>query len=486
VDLAAPGSNPLTTQPANRYFTNLLGTSFAAPHVAGAVGLLAAAKPDASAWEIRAALMQSVDQISSLTNKVVIHDRLNVGRAIEVLTNNALPPIVVAVTPTTSRTRQTQLVEVWFSRSMDRTSVEAAFEINPPVAGSFLWADDSARFQLLRTEPFAWTNHTARIRATAMSLAGLALDGNCNRVADGAGADDYTWTFNFAPRNDDFENAQLIAGETGSVTGNTYNASWQIGESNINTIGLSLWYRWTPDHDGWITFETTSTTLDTVLNAYTGNELTALTGLAESDDDGLRLQSRISFPVNTGTNYSIAVSSWHPTDFLQMMGPLTLWWYPTPPPLITAFSPQTAYRSQKVILNGTNFTGVTRVLFNGVPSVLDDATNAAFLDLTLTATVPPDATTGPITIETPHGNFTTSSNVTVLVLPRLSVQALPGNLLELSWPSTSGFTAQRTDTLSPTSTWAGASAVSTRLVNGIRYVTVTNAVPNRFFRLRRP
>ena len=100
--------------------------------------------------------------------------------------------------------------------------------------------------------------------------------------------------------------------------------------------------------------------------------------------------------------------------------------------------------------------------------------------------MPSDATTGPVTIESPHGNVTTSSSMTVLALPRLTVQSLPGKLVELSWPVTPGFNLQRADTLAPTSSWTAASAVSVGLTNGIRYVTVTNAVPNRLFRLYRP
>ena len=492
VDLAAPGNNPLTTQPANRYFTDYSGTSFSAPHVAGAVGLLAGARPDSTPLQIRAALMHSVDQKPGLTNKMVTHGRLNVGRAIQVLTNEAMPPIVVAVTPRTSQTRPEQHLDVWFSRPMDRVSVEAAFEVNPPLAGTFSWAEDSTHFQFLRAEPFVWTNHTARIRAAAMSVAGLTLDGNYNRIAEGTGADDYVWTFTFPPRNDDFENAEPIANQNGAASNTTYNASWQF-EPSIPSLTKTnwripggVWYRWTPDHDGWITFETASTSLDTLLAAYTGNDLTMLTEVANNDDDGLRSLSRMSFAATGGTSYPVIVRTQHPTDQFQAMGPFTLRWYPTPPPFITSLTPATTYPGQRITLNGTNFTGATSVLFNGVPATFTFSTNAAFTDLQLTATVPDPVTTGPITIETPHGNFTTASNFTVLAPLRMTIRPLPGtNQLELSWPSTLGITLQRTDNLGPTA-WVGAAVVSSRLSEGIRYVTVTNSVRNRFFRLYRP
>ncbi len=69
----------------------------------------------------------------------------------------------------------------------------------------------------------------------------------------------------------------------------------------------------------------------------------------------------------------------------------------------------------------------------------------------------------------------------------MAIRSLPGtNLVELSWPSMTGFTLQRADSLTAATAWTGASVVSTRLTDGIRYVTVTNAVPNRFFRLYKP
>ena len=63
-------------------YNGLQRTSAACPYVAGAAALLAAAYPSATVAEIKAALMQTVDFLPSLTNKMVSHGRLNVGRAI--------------------------------------------------------------------------------------------------------------------------------------------------------------------------------------------------------------------------------------------------------------------------------------------------------------------------------------------------------------------------------------------------------------------
>ena len=60
VDLAAPGVDIFSTIPDRRYQL-LGGTSMAAPHVAGAAGLVRSRHPDASPREVRHMLMNSVD-----------------------------------------------------------------------------------------------------------------------------------------------------------------------------------------------------------------------------------------------------------------------------------------------------------------------------------------------------------------------------------------------------------------------------------------
>ena len=84
VDLAAPGVNISVADGSslNGYNSSFTGTSAACPFVAGAAALLAGAYPSATVAQIKAALMQTVDLLPSLTNKMVSHGRLNVGRAI--------------------------------------------------------------------------------------------------------------------------------------------------------------------------------------------------------------------------------------------------------------------------------------------------------------------------------------------------------------------------------------------------------------------
>ena len=89
VDLAAPGSAIYSTLPGGTYGT-YSGTSMATPHVTGAVALFASTHSDATAAQIRTALLSSVAATSSLTDKTVTGGRLDVGTLIN--TNTVTPP----------------------------------------------------------------------------------------------------------------------------------------------------------------------------------------------------------------------------------------------------------------------------------------------------------------------------------------------------------------------------------------------------------
>lgn len=91
VDLAAPGSSINSTLPGNTYGA-FSGTSMAAPHVAGAVALYAAAYPGASAAEIRTAILNAARPTASLAGKAVTGGRLDIAAAL-----NVAPPVEIAI-----------------------------------------------------------------------------------------------------------------------------------------------------------------------------------------------------------------------------------------------------------------------------------------------------------------------------------------------------------------------------------------------------
>ncbi|MCD2424993.1 S8 family serine peptidase [Niabella pedocola] len=79
VDIAAPGESIVSTYLNNSYAA-LSGTSMAAPHVAGAAALYAAAHPGASMKEIRAAIINAAIPTPSLSGKCITGGRLDISK----------------------------------------------------------------------------------------------------------------------------------------------------------------------------------------------------------------------------------------------------------------------------------------------------------------------------------------------------------------------------------------------------------------------
>src|SRR5579862_5114176 len=85
------------------------------------------------------------------------------------------------------------------------------------------------------------------------------------------------------PTNDNFTNATVISGLTGTINGSNVGATSEPGEpdhdGNPGGPYASIWYQWTAPRDGTMNFNTEGSTapaggqLDTVMAVYTGNSL---------------------------------------------------------------------------------------------------------------------------------------------------------------------------------------------------------------------
>jgi large repetitive protein len=78
-------------------------------------------------------------------------------------------------------------------------------------------------------------------------------------------------------------------------------------------------------------------------------------------------------------------------------------------PKITGFNPGSGNVGTTVKINGTNFTGVNSVKFNGTPATFTFVNGGQVI-----AVVPNGATTGPITLTTPAGTATSAGTFTVI------------------------------------------------------------------------
>jgi hypothetical protein len=131
----------------------------------------------------------------------------------------------------------------------------------------------------------------------------------------------------FARANNNFSSPNggtVITGNSGNFVATTTGATGQTGEpgafpagSNLNTI----WYAWTAPVSGTVTFETcssTQTVVDTVVAAYTGTVINALTQIIQNDDTAgcatttnSGRGSRITFAASAGTTYHIQVDGYN-------------------------------------------------------------------------------------------------------------------------------------------------------------------------------
>lgn len=113
--------------------------------------------------------------------------------------------------------------------------------------------------------------------------------------------------------NDAFANAQAITGASGTAAGTTVGASRESGEPAHGGAGASasIWYRWTAPSSGTVRVTTQGSTFDTLLGAYTGSAVGALTPLDANDDNpGGGLWSSIGFTATAGTTYYLAVDGY--------------------------------------------------------------------------------------------------------------------------------------------------------------------------------
>ncbi|MDQ3805516.1 MAG: NF038122 family metalloprotease, partial [Acidobacteriota bacterium] len=158
------------------------------------------------------------------------------------------------------------------------------------------------------------------------------------------------------PANDNFANAIVLQGASGTVAGDNFDATRQAGEPDPShdpdgVVGQrSVWYFWTAPASGPVTMNTAGSDFDTTLGAYTGGAVNALAALAENDDvtPGEVRHSTITFNAAAGTTYRIMVNGWQSdtgTFKLNWTGPGAPPPPPPPPPPPTIQFASTAFNA---------------------------------------------------------------------------------------------------------------------------------------------
>ena len=176
VHLAAPGDNVLSTTPhgytgeglvaANTdpdgsTYSNISGTSMAAPHVSGAAALAVAANPDISLQKLRSAVLFGVDESGLFFTTTITSGRLNANRTVQfALENDTTAPDVAPELGVISQDGRSLLVH-WRTAGDDGMTGRASLE-------EFLFTDSTSGevFRLnqeLPANPGVSTSRTLKI-----------------------------------------------------------------------------------------------------------------------------------------------------------------------------------------------------------------------------------------------------------------------------------------------------------------------------------
>ena len=166
VDLAAPGVGILSTLPGNRY-GRFSGTSMATPHVAGVAALIKSQNPALDDAQIKAQILQYVDEKASLQGRVATGGRLN---ALGALTQTAdtTKPRVTAPRPapgSSIRDRTPAISATVSDAETDLQKADIQLFLDGTARGAFSYNVDTNR--LTYTAPtLSFARHTVRIVAT--------------------------------------------------------------------------------------------------------------------------------------------------------------------------------------------------------------------------------------------------------------------------------------------------------------------------------
>lgn len=153
-------------------------------------------------------------------------------------------------------------------------------------------------------------------------------------------------------------------------------------------------------------------------------------------------------------------------------------------PQILSVTPPAGVIGVDVTILGTNFFGLTNIQFNGVNATVRNIFTNSTPNSVMT-TVPPGATTGPITLKTFGGTVNSSSFFIEPLL--LGVTNLDETTVRVSWTTNApGFGLQSaTNLLSTNTVWANETN-ATQLIGGkVTFTNNTTAFPQKYFRLRK-
>ena len=158
------------------------------------------------------------------------------------------------------------------------------------------------------------TCRSPAVRVTGR-LSGKSASGNVS--IDGCrGSVGASWNASMAvrPVNDDFEDALVMEGVSGSLVGSNTAASLQVGEPVHGALdeSASVWWKWTAPEPGVLNIDTGGSNFAHLLELYTGSTLSDLEAVGEETGGPPSYSQTTSVPVVRGERYYVAVSGSFP------------------------------------------------------------------------------------------------------------------------------------------------------------------------------
>ena len=324
VDLAAPGVSIYSTVPGNAYAT-YSGTSMATPHVTGTIALMAAANSQATAAQLRSAVISTAVPVASLAGKVATGGLLNAAAAVQVITG-VQPPVdppvdpppppvtadVIDVSPD-PRTTSVEAVLVQFSRAVAGFDVADLALTRDGVTVSLAAASVSS------TDGIRWTvaglaaaTATAGAYVLTVNAAGsgiVATDGGL--FATNATDAWMTTAAALVDAGDTLTTAAAITATTGDLrlAGRVGDGAQTTRDVDLYRVRLAAGQRLVIDIDA--RSLAGSSTLDSYLRVFDSRG----SQLAANDDAAGSLDSYLAFTARTAGTYFVGISGYGNTAY---------------------------------------------------------------------------------------------------------------------------------------------------------------------------
>lgn len=199
----------------------------------------------------------------------------------------------------------------------------------------------------------------------------------------------YTLNWNSTPPNDDFANAWVLSGLSGTTNGNNTLATLEPCETNAvnsqyldDAVTNSVWFAWTAPTNGTAEFDTAGSTFETILSVWTtsgGLCSPTLTNLVSNDSYGNAnpATAEVTFSVVSNTTYYVSLDSFYTGAAINGEGDYVLNWNVTSAPVTNTPPPPT------LVSGPLSFTASTYVgsQSDSTPPIADDGNTVSAYSL---------------------------------------------------------------------------------------------------------